>query len=173
MLYFFVDLLIASLGVAIIESAVYPILPRPATISGIYAKELLISGGVAFVLGAIFYWKLNRSSSLWIWTLGICLFVTRVASGAGIGSDVLGFLSIRMVCYSLGAGICALTIGGTRGQETNNSQGVASLFWIFGVPARLPKATLQKIIEEPGGSPPDQIDGLRNKDSRGGEQPQP
>lgn len=146
-MYFSVDLVVASLGVAIIESSIYPLFPRPSTTTGIYETEFLISSGIAFVLGFFVYWKLRQRTTLWVWAFGIPLFVIRVVMGPSAesqGIDVLGILSIRMVFYSLGAITCSWTFRGDEDHSTRSREGIASLLWIVGVPPKLPKVVVEK-----------------------------
>jgi hypothetical protein len=153
-LYFAIDLAVASLGVAISESQIYhdPRFPQPSATTGIYEKEFLISAGIAFIFGFFVYRKLKQRTTLWVWAFGICLLVIRVVIGSSAesqGIDVLGILSIRMVFYSLGAITCSCTLREVEDQSTRSREGIASLLWLFGVPPKLPKVVVEK---RPSGS---------------------
>jgi hypothetical protein len=139
-LYFVIDLVVASLGVAIFEASIYRLLPQPATIVGSYWKEFLISAAIAFVLGFFVYWKLIRRTALWVWALGLCLFVVQVIMGLAESEDVdvVGILSLRMIFYSLGALTCSCTLRSGENESGESRQGIASLLWIFGAPPKLP-----------------------------------
>jgi hypothetical protein len=146
-LYFAIDLVVASIGVAIIDSSIYPRFPQPTTITGIYEKEFFISAGVAFILGFFVHWKFKQRTTLWVWAFGIFLFVIRVVMGSSAdsqGIDVLGILSIRTVFYSLGAITCSWTFRGAEDPSTRSREGIASLLWILGVPPKLPKVVVEK-----------------------------
>ncbi|HXE62187.1 MAG TPA: hypothetical protein VN519_01530 [Bryobacteraceae bacterium] len=67
---------LAVIGVVIVEEAVYP-LYRPATIVGVYEKEFLLSAGVAFALGFLVYFKWQYRAALWVWVLGVCVYLGR------------------------------------------------------------------------------------------------
>jgi hypothetical protein len=85
--------------VAILESSIYPLFPRPTTTAGIYEKEFLISAGIAFILGFFVYWKLIRRTALCVWALGVLLFVIRAVMGPAEREevDLLSILSNRML----------------------------------------------------------------------------
>jgi len=107
---FLINSAIAFLGVAISELSVYAIY-RPRTIAAAYVKEILVSATVALVLGFIVYFKWRQKAALWIWTIGVVLFLWRLATQ--YDSDfwtrsILAYISVRAVFYSLGAICCSL-----------------------------------------------------------------
>jgi hypothetical protein len=107
------NLLTAALGTAIAESEFYHLF-RPQTLAGIYTKELVLSGSIAFVLGCLVYFKWRSRTSQWVWVLGLVGFAWRVVLGnepatlyAEAQRATLGFVSVRLVAYSAGAVCCA------------------------------------------------------------------
>ena len=157
-MYFGIDLVVASLGVAIIESSLYRLFPQPADIPGIYEKEFLMSGGVAFILGFFVYWGLIRRTALWVWALGVFLFVIRAVMGPPEREvvDLLAVLSIRMVFYSLGALTCSWTLRGGENQLGASRPGLASMLWIFGAPPKLPVEVVEAMRSAEEGSRTDE-----------------
>jgi hypothetical protein len=143
--YFAIDLVIASIGVVIIENPIYGLFPKPTTITGMYEREFLVGAGVAFILGFFIYWKLKQRTTLWVWALGLCLFLVRVVTGSSESQeiDVLGIVSIRLVFYSLGAITCSCTLRGSNTDRQEGREGIASLLWILGVPAKIAEGVLK------------------------------
>ena len=74
------NIVTATLGTAILESAVYNVY-HPETLAGLYKKELLLSGTVAFSLGALVYSKWKCRSAEWICILGFAGFIWRILLG--------------------------------------------------------------------------------------------
>jgi hypothetical protein len=155
-LYFAIDLVVVFLGVAILESSLYRLFPQPADITGIYKKEFLMSAGIAFSLGFFVYWKLIRRTALWVWALGVVIFVIRVVMGPAERElvDLLAILSIRMVFYSLGALTCSWTRRGVENQSAGSRQSLASLLWIFGAPPKLPVGVVAEAMRADSESVP-------------------
>jgi hypothetical protein len=71
------NLLTATVGPGIAESDFYHLF-RTQTIAGIYTKELVLSGSIAFVLGCLVYFKWRSKTSQWVWVLGLFGFAWRV-----------------------------------------------------------------------------------------------
>jgi hypothetical protein len=107
------NLLVAALGTAIAEAGAYGLF-HAQTSTGIYTKELVLSGSVGFVLGCLVYFKWRSRASQWIWVFGLVSFAWRFLLGDGpptvyaeAQKATLGFLSVRLVAYSAGALCCA------------------------------------------------------------------
>ncbi len=106
----------ATLGTAILESEFYNFF-HPKTVAGMYRKELLLSGTVAFTLGALVYFKWKPKSAQWICVLGFMGFVWRILLGdqpptfyAGAQWVTLVFVSLRVIAYSAGALCCSAVV---------------------------------------------------------------
>lgn len=149
-LYFAIDLVIASLGVAILESSLYRLFPQPTDIPGIYEKEFLMSAGIALILGFFVYWSSIRRTALWVWALGLCLLVIRVVMGAEQSEAVflLSLLAIRLLFYSFGALTCSWTLRSDKNQAAVSRPGLASLLWILGAPPKLPAGIVEAMRSE-------------------------
>jgi hypothetical protein len=149
-LYFVIDSIVASLGVAIFESSLYRLFRQPTDIRGIYEKEFLLSAGIAFILGLFVYWRLIRRTALWVWTVGVVLFVIRVVMGPEESEvvNLLAILSIRMVFYSLGALTCSWTLRGGEKQSAGSRRDLGSLLWILGTPPKLPARMVEAMRSE-------------------------
>lgn len=111
------NVLTAALGTAIAEAG-FQNLVHPQTVTGIYRKELLLSGAVAFALGCIVYFKWRSRVTLWVWVLGVTGFVWRISLGDkpstfndGALWVTLVFVSLRLVAYSAGAWCCSGLVG--------------------------------------------------------------
>jgi hypothetical protein len=112
---FIFNSVLATIGVAIMEGAVYPLV-NPKTYAGRYLKELLISAAIAFLLGYLAYFKWRSATAFWVWIIAIVTFGWRLTIGSGNADDLaevvtsatLAFVSVRAVFYSLGAICCSL-----------------------------------------------------------------
>ena len=68
-----------------------------------------MSAAIAFLIGAIAYYKLRSVEAKWVWVLGVCGFALRVMHPTALTIQeesllfTLGLVSVRAVCYSLGA----------------------------------------------------------------------
>ncbi len=109
------NLLVATVGTAISEEAFYNFY-HPSSFEGDYAKELILSAAVAFLLGGFVYYRWQEGAAKWIWIVGVCGLTWLLAGSWGqtpFKPDwlrawaVLSFVSARTVAYSAGAWLCA------------------------------------------------------------------
>jgi hypothetical protein len=112
------NFLVAVLGTAISEQAFYN-LYHPTSLQGGYAKELILSAGVAFLLGGFVYYKWNTGAAKWIWIVGACGLIWLLVGSWGQTPlipewlrawAVLSFVAARTIAYSAGAWLCAKLI---------------------------------------------------------------
>jgi type IV secretory pathway TrbD component len=115
--------LTATLGTAIVEAAV-PRVYHPKTLMAGCVKEIIMSGVIASLLGAVTQRIRPSNLARWIWPLGIAtLAATLLIQPASVLEQTgtfslrflldptdpdratLWFLSVRLIAYSLGA-IC-------------------------------------------------------------------
>ena len=116
------NLLVASVGTAIFEEAFYNFY-HPISREGSYAKEMILSVVVAFLLGGFIYYKWNAGAAKWIWIVGVCGLMWLLVGSWGqtpLIPDwlrawaVLSFVSVRTIAYSAGAWLCAKLMVGKK-----------------------------------------------------------
>ncbi len=109
------NFLVAALGTAISEGAFYGIY-HPVSTQGIYAKEMILSAAIAFLLGGFVYYRRRSGTAKWIWIAGVAGLMWFVAGSWGETRfipewfrtwAVLSFISIRVIAYSAGAWVSA------------------------------------------------------------------
>lgn len=109
------NFLVAAVGTAISEEPFYNFY-HPSSLQGSYAKELILSTAVAFLLGGFVYYKWNAGTAKWIWIAGVCGLIWLLVGSWGqtpLSPDwvrawaVLSFVSVRTIAYSAGAWLCA------------------------------------------------------------------
>ena len=115
------NLLVAALGTGISEGAFYNFY-HPASIQGGYAKELILSAAVAFLLGGFVYYRWQSGAAKWIWIVGVCGLIWLLVASRGQAPfipdwlrawAILSFVSVRVVAYSVGAWLSAKLIVGS------------------------------------------------------------
>lgn len=119
------NLFTPSFGTVIAESGFYNLF-HPQTQAGRYAKELVLSGSIAFLLGCLVYFKFGSRTSLRVWLLGLAGFVWWIVPGReGVSlyepqRATLSFVSLRLVAYSAGAIFWARAIKTVSRPEQRN-----------------------------------------------------
>jgi|SRR5215469_882077 len=111
---FVFNLATATVGVTIAQNEIGPAFPTK-TFAETYLKAVVLGIILAFFLGFIVYWKWRSRTAFWVWPIGLCTFVWRLASGSGdpnhpaeeVYAGTLVFVSVQSVSYSLGAFICS------------------------------------------------------------------
>jgi hypothetical protein len=89
---------------------------------GGYAKELILSAAVAFLLGGFVYYRWQSGAAKWIWIVGVCGLMWLLVGSRGQTPfipdwlrawAVLSFVSLRLIAYSAGAWLSAKLIIGS------------------------------------------------------------
>ena len=115
------NFLVAAVGTGISEGAFYSFY-HPVSIQGGYAKELILSAAVAFLLGGFVYYRWQSGPAKWIWIVGVCGLIWLLVGSRGQTPfipdwlrawAVLSFVSVRLIAYSAGAWLSAKLIIGS------------------------------------------------------------
>ncbi len=109
------NFLVATLGTAISEDEFYSFY-HPISREGAYAKELILSVAVAFLLGGLVFYMWQSGAAKWIWIFGVCGLIWLPIGSRGQTPfipdwlttwGVLCVVSVRAIAYSAGAWLCA------------------------------------------------------------------
>jgi hypothetical protein len=109
------NFLVAILGTAISEDEFYNFY-HPVSREGAYARELIVSIAVAFVLGGLVFYLWQSGAAKWIWVVGVCGLVWfQIGSWGQVPFIpdwlttwwILSVLAVRTIAYSAGAWVCS------------------------------------------------------------------
>lgn len=109
------NFLVATLGTAISEDEFYN-LYHPISREGAYARELILSVAVAFLLGGFVFYMWQSRAAKWIWIFGVCGLICLLIGSWGQTPLILDWFttwwslsvfSMRAIAYSAGAWLCA------------------------------------------------------------------
>jgi hypothetical protein len=127
------NFLVAEVGTGISEGEFYNFY-HPVSFQGGYAKELILSVAVAFLLGGFVYYRWQSGAAKWMWIVGVCGLIWLLVGSRGQTPfipdwlrawAVLSFVSVRVIAYSAGAWLSAKLIIGSptdlEPQETESS----------------------------------------------------
>jgi hypothetical protein len=82
---------------------------HPHTLRAAFLREVVLGSGVALGLGFVAHRKWRPAVSMWLWPIGVVGLAWRLALGKPptpyeeLNRDLMVFLSLRMIFYSVGA----------------------------------------------------------------------
>jgi hypothetical protein len=84
---FLLNLLVAVFGTAMIESSIWSQIGHPRSVSGVEAREWLLSLAIGAFLGFVVCMQWPNQSAVWVWVLPVAFLMVRVFLYGGSASN--------------------------------------------------------------------------------------